>query len=147
MSRLVKIIPIVRGLLADSTGDQNIPYESVILKSLTNKEAIAVDQDPLGTQGYKYLSENNLEIWFRPLSNEAWAVCFLNRGKETISIQFNWKEHNQSDSFSQRVLNFNQTTYQVRDLWAHRDRESTNGNFSAELASHDVILLKLIPVE
>ena len=40
MGRLVQIIPIVRGLLAEPTGDQDIPYEPVILKSLTNKEAV-----------------------------------------------------------------------------------------------------------
>ena len=40
LSRLVQIIPIVRGLLAEPTGDQDMPYEPVILKSLTNKEAI-----------------------------------------------------------------------------------------------------------
>jgi len=39
-SRLVQIIPLVRGLLANSTGDENIPYEPVILKSLTGKEAV-----------------------------------------------------------------------------------------------------------
>ena len=40
MSRLVQIIPIVRGLLANSTGNEDIPYEPVILRSLTSKEAI-----------------------------------------------------------------------------------------------------------
>jgi alpha-galactosidase len=124
---------------------RNMSQETIDI--LTNKEAIAVDQDPLGIQGYKYLAEDNLEIWFRPLSEEAWAVCFLNRGEETITINFSWQKHNQSDSFSQRMLNFSQKSYQVRDLWAHRDRGSANGDFKAELASHDVILLKLIPVE
>ncbi len=40
MSRLARTIPIIRGLLADSTGNQDMPYRPVILKSLTNKEAI-----------------------------------------------------------------------------------------------------------
>ena len=38
--RLARIIPIVRGLLANPTGEQDMPYEPVILKSLTNKEAV-----------------------------------------------------------------------------------------------------------
>ena len=38
--QLAQIIPIVRGLLAEPTGDPDIPYKPVILKSLTNKEAI-----------------------------------------------------------------------------------------------------------
>jgi len=40
LGRLVQIMPVVRGLLAEPTGDQDMPYEPVILKSLTNKEAI-----------------------------------------------------------------------------------------------------------
>ncbi len=39
-SRLSQITPIVRGLLANSTANEDMPYELVILKSLTNSEAI-----------------------------------------------------------------------------------------------------------
>ncbi len=38
--RLVRMTPIVRGLLARSTGNEDVPYEGVILKSLTGKEAV-----------------------------------------------------------------------------------------------------------
>ena len=38
--KLTRIAPIVRGLLAEQTGSQDIPYEPVILKSLTGKEAV-----------------------------------------------------------------------------------------------------------
>ncbi|MCP4608095.1 MAG: SDR family NAD(P)-dependent oxidoreductase [Planctomycetes bacterium] len=38
--QLAKISPIVRGLLAEPTGNQDIPYNPVILKSLTSKEAV-----------------------------------------------------------------------------------------------------------
>ena len=38
--QLARIAPIVRGLLAEPTGNQDIPYDLVILKSLTSKEAI-----------------------------------------------------------------------------------------------------------
>jgi len=40
MTNLAKIAPIVRGLLAEPTGEQDVPYEPVILKSLTSKEAV-----------------------------------------------------------------------------------------------------------
>jgi NAD(P)-dependent dehydrogenase (short-subunit alcohol dehydrogenase family) len=40
LSRLAQIMPIVRGILAEPTGEQDIPFKPVILKSLTNKEAI-----------------------------------------------------------------------------------------------------------
>jgi NAD(P)-dependent dehydrogenase (short-subunit alcohol dehydrogenase family) len=40
LSRLARIAPIVRGLLAEPTGDQDTPFKPVIVKSLTSKEAI-----------------------------------------------------------------------------------------------------------
>ncbi len=39
-NRLARIAPIVRGLLAEATDDQDVPYRPVILKSLTSTEAI-----------------------------------------------------------------------------------------------------------
>ncbi len=40
LSRLAQMMPIVRGLLSEATGEQDFPYKPVILKSLTSKEAI-----------------------------------------------------------------------------------------------------------
>lgn len=40
IKQLSSIAPIVRGLLAEPTGNQDIPYKPVILKSLTNKDAV-----------------------------------------------------------------------------------------------------------
>ena len=40
MTNLAKIVTIVRGLLAERTGNPDIPYHPVILKSLTSKEAV-----------------------------------------------------------------------------------------------------------
>jgi NAD(P)-dependent dehydrogenase (short-subunit alcohol dehydrogenase family) len=38
--QLASIAPIIRGLLAEPTGDQDIPYKPVVLKSLTDTEAV-----------------------------------------------------------------------------------------------------------
>ncbi|XP_063169517.1 alpha-galactosidase A [Candoia aspera] len=46
---------------------------------LQNKEVIAINQDPLGKQGYKIREGRNFELWERPLSNGAFAVAVLNR--------------------------------------------------------------------
>ena len=40
LSRLARITLIVRGLLANPTGDEDIPHKPVILKSLTSKKAV-----------------------------------------------------------------------------------------------------------
>uniref|UniRef100_G1P280 Alpha-galactosidase n=1 Tax=Myotis lucifugus TaxID=59463 RepID=G1P280_MYOLU len=45
---------------------------------LQNKDVIAINQDPLGKQGYLLRKEDNIEVWERPLSKLAWAVAVVN---------------------------------------------------------------------
>ena len=115
------------------------------IQILTNKEAIAVNQDTLGIQGFKYSAREGLEIWFKPLSGGAWALCFLNRDTVDKEIEFNWKEHLVSDTFSNRQLDFKAGTYAVRDLWVKKDSGTTRKPFRAKVPTHDVKLLKLSP--
>jgi alpha-galactosidase len=124
---------------------RNMSPETVEI--LTNKEVIAIDQDSLGIQGFKYSSEDSVETWFKPLSNGELAVCFLNRSSVTKPIEFNWQEKIISDSFSKRELNCNKTTYTIRDLWAKKNIGKTDEVFASEVPSHDVVLLRLSPAE
>nr|XP_042125621.1 alpha-galactosidase A isoform X2 [Peromyscus maniculatus bairdii]XP_042125622.1 alpha-galactosidase A isoform X2 [Peromyscus maniculatus bairdii] len=58
---------------------------------LQNEDVIAINQDPLGKQGYCFRKEDNIEVWERPLSNLAWAVAVRNLqeigGPRSYSIQ------------------------------------------------------------
>ncbi|XP_048192563.1 alpha-galactosidase A [Perognathus longimembris pacificus] len=45
---------------------------------LQNKDVIAINQDPLGKQGYRLRKEKEVEVWERPLSNIAWAIALRN---------------------------------------------------------------------
>jgi len=110
---------------------------------LTHKEVIAVDQDALGIQGFKYSSEDSVETWFKPLKNGEWAVCFLNRSSVVKPVEFSWKDKTVSDSFSGKELNCNKTIYSIKDLWVNKNIGKTDKTFSAEVPSHDVVLLKL----
>lgn len=116
------------------------------IKILTNKEAIEVDQDSLGIQGFKYLSMGKLEIWVKPLKRNDLAVCFMNRGKDKQKIEFDWKEHTIKDDFVQREYRFDQNEYQIHDLWAKKDIGTTEKLFVSYIASHDVIFLRLSPI-
>ena len=124
---------------------QNMSQET--LQILTNKQAISVNQDSLGIQGFKYLQHDSLEIWFKPLTQGQWAVCFLNRSTVKKSIEFPWNEHAISDSFTQRKINFKQHTYGIHDLWSKKDIGTTKKKFTGQLAGHDVVLLKLTPLK
>jgi alpha-galactosidase len=113
------------------------------LEILTNKEVIAVDQDPLGIQGFKHLTQDTLEIWVKPLKGGDWAVCFLNRGTTPQSVEFDWKKYNITDGFSKMEFNANQTTYKVRDLWAKKNVGVSDVAFKDTIPAHDVVMLRL----
>lgn len=114
------------------------------LSILTNKEIIAVNQDKLGIQGFKYNAQDGVEVWVKPLADGNWAVTFLNRSDVTKRINFNWKQNEINDTDFNLQTNFAATTYNLKDLWKNKEAGTTNKNFVGELASHDVITLKLI---
>ncbi len=124
---------------------RNMTPETVAI--LTNREAIAVNQDSLGIQGFKYSSRDSVEIWFKPLAHGAWAVCFLNRGHAAQEVSFAWRQHAITDDFSERALDFTRTTYAIRDLWGRKSRGKTDRPFAGGVESHEVILLKLTPLK
>jgi len=114
---------------------------------LTNREAVAINQDPLGIQAWKQFSKEGLEMWLKPLANEEWAVCFLNRSAEIKSVDYQWNHEYISDGHSKRVIDFNKSTFSLKDIWGNKELGQTDKVFKAELSSHDVILLKLTPTK
>ncbi|OKS85103.1 glycoside hydrolase family 27 protein [Mucilaginibacter polytrichastri] len=110
---------------------------------LTNKEAIAVDQDSLGIQGFRYYAFDGLEMWVKPLNKQDVAVCFLNRSAHPQNIDYAWEEHLLQDTISHLNINFAQETYKVRDLWVKKDLGTTKKLFKQVIAPHDVVMLRL----
>ncbi len=108
-----------------------------ILKVLTDKEVIALDQDPLGKQGYRVIDVEGKEVWVKELSNGDWAVCMLNDTLEDADMSLAWSDL--------EVLAGK--TYKVRDLWAKKDLGTTKDNYSGKVVSHDVALFRLSPAE
>jgi alpha-galactosidase len=113
------------------------------LEILANKEVIAVNQDALGVEGFKYSAKDGVEVWFKPLSNDAWAMCVLNRGTNSQPVTFNWKNETVTDDLSKREARFDTTTYRVRDLWTKKDPGTTQKTLNAEVPGHDVLMLRL----
>jgi alpha-galactosidase len=115
------------------------------LAILTNKDVIAVDQDPLGIQGFRSSGDGVLEVWFKPLANEAWAMCVLNRSPRPQKVVFDWKAKPVADDLSKREARFGSVKYRLRDLWTKKDRGTTDQPLDAEVPPHDVLLLRLAP--
>jgi alpha-galactosidase len=114
---------------------------------LTNREVIAIDQDPLGIQGLKYLVKNNWEVWAKPLIDGALALCILNRTLQPVKVELDWREYPVKDDEFHFYYFFNQNEYKIRDLWAKKDLGTTANPFVAQVGGHDVIMLQLSPVK
>ncbi len=110
---------------------------------LTNREVIAVDRDSLGIQGFKYTAKDGLETWFKPLKDDSWAVCFLNRGSVPHQVDFDWKKQMVSDDVSKREFDPRRTSYQIRDLWLKKSLGTTEIPLKATVPGHDVLLVQL----
>jgi alpha-galactosidase len=104
-----------------------------ILDILLNKEVIAIDQDPLGKQAKRVAQDGDLEVWARPLAGGAYAAGLFNRGASSSKVTARWSDIGISG------------TARVRDLWAHSDRGQATGEFSSDVPSHGVVLIRVEP--
>jgi alpha-galactosidase len=102
---------------------------------LTNAEAIAVDQDPLGMEGRRVKKDGDTEIWSKQLADGGRAVALLNRGPAEKSISVSWTDLGYPESLPASV----------RDLWAHKTLENIKGSWSASVASHGAVLVRIKP--
>ena len=88
---------------------------------LTNQDAIAIDQDSLGKQGFYARNNGDYEIWIKKLSNEEKAACLLNRSDETKKVQVDFatllKANDDYWTSDQHEL----SNYRVYDIWEHED--------------------------
>jgi alpha-galactosidase len=102
---------------------------------LTNKDVIAIDQDPLGHQGFRYRVDKDKEIWAKQLANKEWAVCILNTGDAPAQLSVDLRE----------LTFLTEQYYDVTDVWAAKKMGDTTRARSALVDSHDVMLLRLKP--
>ena len=110
---------------------------------LTNKDAIAINQDSLGVQAFRYANKDSLQTWLKPLNNGDWAVCFVNVSSQTKKIDFNWKNEIINDTLSSKQLNASTSTYKIMDVWTKKSLATTSKVFNSTVPSHDVIMIRL----
>jgi len=103
---------------------------------LTNRDVIAVDQDPLGEPGTLVQQEaSGLQVWARPLAgeNSPQAVVIFNRTAAQANVTIEWE---------------NLGIYgdaEVRDLWSHQDLGVMARGYSANVPAHGVVVLRVVP--
>ena len=106
-----------------------------IAEILTNREVIAVDQDPLGLQGRRVRREGDSDVWAKQLADGGRAVALLNRGASPAQLSVSWNDIGYPAHLPASV----------RDLWARKDLGKRTGGFSATVPGHGVVLIKVEP--
>jgi alpha-galactosidase len=100
---------------------------------LTNKDVIAVNQDPLGKQGHRAYSDGEVEVWTRELQGGAMAIAIINVGSSRYST------HPFHLNLAKAGLHGPVTG---KDLWTGKEVKLTD-HMHIELESHDVLLVRI----
>ena len=107
-----------------------------IIEIMTDADAIAVNQDKMGVAGWRFgIVPDKYEIWIRPLSDEAWAVCVLNDSDDELEITLDWE----------RLARHMEGDFEVYDIWDKKDLGPNDHPFAKKVASHDVWFMRLTP--
>ncbi len=104
-----------------------------VLKILTNRDVIAIDQDRLGHEATRAYADGEVEVWTRHLENGAMAIAVLNAGSDRYST------HPFHLDLARLGLHGAQ---QGKDLWTGQAVTLTNDE-PIELASHDILLVRI----
>jgi alpha-galactosidase len=102
---------------------------------LTNKEVIAVNQDPLGRQGRRVRKDGDLEVWAKQMRDGSRSVVLLNRDVSEKEITVSWEDIGYPSHLSASV----------RDLWRAKDLGQHKEKFSASVAPHSVVMVHVAP--
>lgn len=101
------------------------------LAILTNRDVIAIDQDPLGRQGDRIAAEGPLEVWARPLANGDKAIAIFNRWTMPLTMTFDLKTAGVNGPV------------RLYDIWAKKDLGTFQGSYKTDaVPPHGVILLR-----
>jgi alpha-galactosidase len=100
---------------------------------LTNRDVIAIDQDPLGNQGRHAYSDGEVEVWVRNLQGGELAIGVFNVGSDRYST------HPFHLGLRHLGLNGPQT---ATNLWTG-EKTVLSEYMPLEIPSHDVLLLRI----
>jgi alpha-galactosidase len=103
-----------------------------IFAILANREVIAIDQDKAGKQARRVWKSGDQEVWARPLDDGGHAIGLFNRGSAPAAVSIDWSTAGVKGAPSQ-----------VRDLWAHAEVKVNGEKFSATVAAHGVVMLRV----
>lgn len=118
--------------------DGRVDKTNETLRTITNRMAISIDQDPLGKQCKRVKTNLLVDVLVKPLANRELAVCVFNKGSKPADGTFRIRELLQDDWVTLPQA----PRYTVTDVW-------NNTTFVAQdaagdtVAPHSVLLYKI----
>jgi len=109
----------------------------IMKELLLNDEAIAINQDYEAIPGdvEKGCDGSEQEVWVRRLTNGDFAIALPN-----------WGDADEEMSFCLETIQWpHGAQAQARNVWAKKDLGLVDKKFSATVASHDTLLLRISP--
>lgn len=94
---------------------------------LTNKDILAIDQDPLGKQGKRVLNENGWQVFVKPLANGTHAIGILN----TAASKRKFKKQLSALGLKGK--------FKLFDVWSKKNHKKTN-TLNFDVASHQTLV-------
>lgn len=115
--------------------DGTVDMYNETLRTVSNRDAIAIDQDALGVQCRREKTNGLCDVLVKPLSDNRLAVCLFNKSGFAQTASFNVKELADKEYVSIPVFE----RYSVHDVWENYDFVS-NGIISESVEKHSVKL-------
>ena len=101
------------------------------LAILTNREVIAVDQDPEGIQGHRLSQLGPVQVWAKPLTGGRTAVGLINSGESPFPASVKFGDIGYSNPVH------------VRDLWQQKDLGVFKNSYTTMVPKHGVVLIEI----
>ena len=111
-------------------GSDLTKLDAFTLTLLSNDEVIAVNQDALGKQAIPLVRKDGIEIWEKDMEDGSKAIALFNRGSSSAPARL-----------ERSVLG--PGTWQIRDLWSHKNLGELQPTFQSRVPTHGVILLRI----
>lgn len=120
--------------------DGTVDKDNKILKILTNKDVIDIDQDKLGIQCIRIKTNAVTDVLVKPLENGDVAVCLFNKGPVKSNINCKISDiHNIVDVRLEKA-----SEYDCKELWDKTETVVTD-EITATVDSHAVKLFRVSP--
>jgi len=107
---------------------------------MTDADAIAINQDPLGKGGWRIYESDKKEIWAGERENGDYAIIVHNVQDETAEVTYDWSEYW-----------FIPGEFEIYDIWNKKSLGKTSDypekQITFTLESHDVAFLRLKKIE